>query len=170
MCFTPGRDVNSPVPLLAISVHLTLYLRSVHLILINHFQAKDFDSLPTINVLIIGARGCGKSSFIRNSLDRESFLPESGSGLSARVKLTDQYYSIKFLELEIDEVDFSSERRIIWPPHANGSTFPALDAVFCLYDASDKDSVADVPTALSKWNSEVKALQVCTLTSIFKLP
>lgn len=132
---------------------------SIHLILIYHLQAKDSESLPIINVLIIGARGCGKSSFIRNSLDRESFLPESGSGLSARVKLTDQYFSVKFIELEIDDVDFSSERRIIWPPHANGTTFPALDAVFCLYDASDKDSVADVPTALSKWDPRAKALQ-----------
>lgn len=111
--------------------------------------------------MIIGAPGCGKSSFIRNSLDRESFLPgsESGPGLSARVKLTDQYYSICFIELEIDDVDFSSERRIIWPPRVNGTTFPAVDAVFCLYDASDKDSVADVPTALSKWKPRAKAFR-----------
>lgn len=47
-------------------------------------------------------------------------------------------------------MDFSSEQRILWPPHINGKTFPDIDAVFCLYDASDKDSVADVPTALSK--------------------
>lgn len=92
-------------------------------------------------------------------MDRESFFSAPGPGLSARVKLTDQYYNVCFIELEIDDVDFSSEQRILWPPHIMGTTFPDIDAVFCLYDASDKDSVADVPTALSKSRFPSKALR-----------
>ena len=112
-------------------------------------QATDSDNCPVINVLIIGAPNCGKTSFIRNTLD--SKLQSSGTSTSsARVVLTEQLYSVRFLELEIDDVDFSSDRRIIWPASVDGEPFPDVDAVFCVYDASDRDSVAAVPTALSK--------------------
>ena len=131
-------------------------------------QTSGLDSSPTINVLVIGAQGCGKTSFIRNSLDRDSFLP--GPATSAQVKLTDQTYRIRFFELEIDDVDFSSERRIIWPAKLNGSAFPEVDAVFCLYDASDKDSVAAVPTALSKLHIVLDVSQSHLLIRMMKLP
>ncbi len=62
----------------------------------------------------------------------------------------DQSYNVQFIELLLDDVDFSSERRIEWPSSVNGAPFPDIDGVFCLYSVSDKESVADVPPALSR--------------------
>ncbi|RVX69240.1 hypothetical protein B0A52_07216 [Exophiala mesophila] len=103
---------------------------------------------PVLNVLIIGARNCGKTSFIKNTLDPDSNLSGRAT-FSTKVKITDQVYKIRYVELEIDDVDFSSDKKIIWPPSVNGEPFPDIDAVFCVYDASDRDSVAAVPTALT---------------------
>ena len=66
----------------------------------------------------------------------------------------EQSYRIQFIELSLDDVDFSSERRILWPSYVKGSPLPEIDGVFCLYDVSDKESVADIPTALSKYSLE----------------
>lgn len=112
-------------------------------------QATHLDLYPVLNVLIIGARNCGKTSFIKNTLDPDSKLSGRPS-FSTKVKITDQVYKIRYMELEIDDVDFSSDKQIIWPPSVNGEPFPDVDAVFCVYDASDRDSVAAVPTALSE--------------------
>jgi GTPase SAR1 family protein len=101
-----------------------------------------------INILVIGARGCGKTSFIRKALEQETYT--IGCPTSALIKLQDRSYQVRLFEVPIDEIDFSSERRIIWPRNINGTPFPEVDAVFCLYDGSDKDSLADVPPALSE--------------------
>lgn len=92
---------------------------------------------------MLGAPKCGKSAFIKTAIDQD------GPRTSTQVTVKEQSYHIHFIELSLDDADFSSERRIEWPPYVNGAPFPDIDGVFCLYSVSDKESVADVPTALS---------------------
>ena len=40
--------------------------------------------------------------------------------------------------------------RVTWPKHLNSLPFPKVDGVFCLYDVTNKESVATVPQALGK--------------------
>ncbi|EXJ88538.1 hypothetical protein A1O1_05468 [Capronia coronata CBS 617.96] len=96
----------------------------------------------SINLLVVGSPSCGKTSFIK------SVVSERGSSSSTPVIVKDQPYRVHFTELSLEEVDSSSGRRIEWPRYVNGIPFPEIDGVFCLYDVSDKESVADVPTAL----------------------
>ncbi|KIW20897.1 hypothetical protein PV08_01476 [Exophiala spinifera] len=100
-------------------------------------------STLSFNFLVLGAEKCGKSAFIKTAIDQE------GSRTSTQVTIKDQSYHIRFIELSLDDVDFSSERRIEWPTSVNGAPFPEVHGVFCLYSVSDKESVADVPTALT---------------------
>lgn len=100
--------------------------------------------IPSFKLLVLGARNCGKTTFIRNAVDRE--VPFS----STQVTVKDRSYQVQFIEVFLDDVDFSTERRIEWPSSLNGAPFPEVDGVFCLYSVSDKESVADVPAALSK--------------------
>lgn len=102
----------------------------------------------SVNLLVVGSESCGKTAFIRALVQEQG----SSSSSSTQVTVKDQSYSVHFTELSLDDVDFSSVRRIEWPRYVNGTPFPELiDGVFCLYDVSDKESVADVPTALSKY-------------------
>ena len=93
---------------------------------------------------MLGSAKCGKSTFIKHAIDRE------GHRTSTQVTVKDSSYRVHFIELDLDDVDFSSERRLEWPTYLNGAPFPEPDGVFCLYSVSDKESVADIPTALSE--------------------
>ena len=107
-------------------------------------QATDSESTSSINLLVLGSRNSGKSTFIRNAIGKER------SRTSTEVRVKDRCYQIQLLEVLFDDIDFSSERRIEWPSIINGAPLPEVDGVFCLYDVSDKESVADVPAALSE--------------------
>ncbi|OAP64006.1 hypothetical protein AYL99_03233 [Fonsecaea erecta] len=106
-------------------------------------KASDSESTSSINLLVLGSRNSGKTTFIRNSIGKDR------SRTSIEVRIRDRSYQIQFFELLFDDVDFSSERRIEWPTYINGAPLPEIDGVFCLYDVSDKESVADVPAALT---------------------
>ncbi|KAK5446306.1 hypothetical protein LTS15_010002 [Exophiala xenobiotica] len=112
--------------------------------------------IPSFNFLVLGSQNSGKSTFIKTALDRE------GPRTSTQVTVKDQSYNVQFIELLLDDVDFSSERRIEWPSYVNGAPFPDIDGVFCLYSVSDKESVADVPPALT---SMTKAGLPCMLVA-----
>ncbi|KAL2416442.1 hypothetical protein ABEF95_016241 [Exophiala dermatitidis] len=101
------------------------------------------DLKRSINLVVIGPRNCGKSSFIR------SVVPEEGSPSSTLITVKNQSYRVQFIELALDDVDYNSSRRIEWPSIWKGTAYPQVDGVFCLYDVSDKESVADIPTALT---------------------
>ncbi|KIW41904.1 uncharacterized protein PV06_05500 [Exophiala oligosperma] len=103
----------------------------------------SLSTTPSFNFLVLGAPKCGKSAFIKTAIDQD------GPRTSTQVTVKEQSYHIHFIELSLDDADFSSERRIEWPPYVNGAPFPDIDGVFCLYSVSDKESVADVPTALT---------------------
>ncbi|KIW64979.1 hypothetical protein PV04_07273 [Phialophora macrospora] len=106
-------------------------------------KASDFESSSSVNLVVVGSRNAGKTTFIRNALGSQR------SRTSTQVVIKDKYYRIQLIELLFDDVDFSSERRIEWPAHVNGVPLPEVDGVFCLYDVTDKESVADVPAALT---------------------
>ena len=97
-----------------------------------------------MNLLVLGSRNSGKTTFIRNAIGKER------TRTSTQVIIKDKYYRIRLIELLFDDVDFSSERRIEWPACVNGAPLPEVDGVFCLYDVADKESVADIPAALSE--------------------
>lgn len=105
----------------------------------------------------MGCRNAGKSTFIGNALGRDR------SRTYTEVVIKDKYYRIQLIELLFDDVDFSSERRIEWPTDVNGVPLPEVDGVFCLYDVSDKESVGDVPAALSMCFPNVQSWSLLTV-------
>jgi hypothetical protein len=107
-------------------------------------QVTESDSNSAVNLLVLGSRGSGKTTFIRNATGKDR------SRTSTHVIIKDKYYRIRLIELLFEDVDFSSERRIEWPAYVDGVPLPEVDGVFCLYDVADKESVADIPAALSK--------------------
>ncbi|KAJ9615162.1 hypothetical protein H2200_001236 [Cladophialophora chaetospira] len=106
-------------------------------------KATDSESNSSVNLLVLGSRNSGKTTFIRNAIGKER------SRASTQVLIKEKYYRVQVYELLLDDVDFSSERRIEWPDSVNGAPLPEVDGVFCLYDVADKESVADVPAALT---------------------
>jgi GTPase SAR1 family protein len=95
-------------------------------------------------LLVLGTRNAGKTTFIRSVTGKDR------TRTWTQVAIKEKHYRIQLVELLLEDVDFSSERRIEWPPYVNGVPLPEVDGVFCLYDVADKESVADVPAALSK--------------------
>ncbi|KAK4937161.1 hypothetical protein LTR10_022140 [Elasticomyces elasticus] len=106
-------------------------------------KTSNSNLIPFFNFLVLGSLNSGKSTFVKHAIDRE------GHRTSTQVTVKDSSYRVHFIELDLDDVDFSSERRLEWPTYLNGAPFPEPDGVFCLYSVSDKESVADIPTALT---------------------
>jgi len=103
--------------------------------------------VSTLTFSVIGTRRVGKTTFIRTAIDLES--PSSTPFSSNKVTLNGSVYRIQFVELALDDVDFSGHR-VTWPTYLNGSPVPPIDGCFCLYDVTSQISVADVPSTLSK--------------------
>lgn len=103
--------------------------------------------IQQINLAVLGAKGVGKSTFIQHALDLRKAT--NGPVSSSKVALSGVTYRFQLLELEIDDVDHSA-RYIKWPKYINGQLVPPIDGVFCLYDVTDQESIAEVPELLRK--------------------
>lgn len=108
--------------------------------------------MDTINISVIGCLGVGKSSFIQNAL-RLNKRPTSANS-SVRLDLEGVPYIVCLLEhdlgyLHMDDV-VAPGKQIQWPKQINGQPVPRIDGALVLYDVTDRDSIRELPTALSE--------------------
>lgn len=105
--------------------------------------------MQDLNIAVLGARGSGKSTFIRRALN----LPEAGAAAAYTRKMTIDggYYVVRFLEIPFDDVHIGAGNNIKWPH--TGSTdelgAPRVDGAVTIYDVTSQESLARVPEMLS---------------------
>ncbi|KAK8217181.1 hypothetical protein M8818_001433 [Zalaria obscura] len=98
-----------------------------------------------INIVVLGAPGVGKSTFIQLALD----LPTPASLGARKIPLNGSSCLVRLLELPFDEVDIDEDDIISWPDRIEQRKMPRVDGAMTLYDVSDRKSFEQVPEVLT---------------------
>lgn len=131
----------------------------------NLSQLADHAEIPIINLVVLGNRSVGKTTFVRNALDLRN--PSTAPISASKVSLGGVLYRVQLLELPLADAECTDGVSIAWPKYVNGVTFPRIDGAFCLYDVTDKQSLAGVPQILSALtNSETPCCLVSCKTDV----
>jgi GTPase SAR1 family protein len=103
--------------------------------------------MQDLNLAVLGARGTGKSAFIRRALG----LPDTTQPAACTRKWTIDGvpYLVRFLEMSFNDVQIGDRHRIQWPDTCHDMATPRIDAAITLYDVTAQDSLARVPEMLS---------------------
>ncbi|KAG9383605.1 ras guanyl-nucleotide exchange factor [Pyrenophora tritici-repentis] len=107
-------------------------------------------AMQELNMAVIGARGSGRSTFIRRALG----LPDAAttSNCSRTIAIDGSPYLVRFLEMMADDVHLTERCIIKWPETVHDSVTPRIDAAVILYDVTNSDSLGKVPDMLSILN------------------
>ncbi|KAJ4333052.1 hypothetical protein N0V95_009513 [Ascochyta clinopodiicola] len=108
------------------------------------------DSSPALHHLtfaVLGARGVGKTTFIRRALG----LPDATAPAACTRKWTidGTPYLVRFLEMSFNDVHLADRHHLKWPETVHDMATPRIDAAIALYDVTAQHSLARVPDILA---------------------
>ncbi|KAF2131174.1 ras GEF [Dothidotthia symphoricarpi CBS 119687] len=107
------------------------------------------DSRPAvqdINIAVLGARGTGKSSFVRRALG----LPAATASAmcSRKWALDDAPYMVRLLEIDFNDVHIGDRNTLRFPDTIDDMATPRIDGAVTIYDVTTHESVKKVPEML----------------------
>ena len=127
-------------------------------------QSNPDDGLPQVTLVVLGAQGVGKSTFIKNSFDLRS--PSPSAFAVKKMSLDDVVYLVRLVEISLDDIVLSESKGIKWPKSLKGIDIPPVDGVLALYDVTNQESITGIPDLL-RWSPSSPSLlsppcQLCT--------
>jgi GTPase SAR1 family protein len=107
----------------------------------------DTPVLSDLTFAVLGARGVGKSTFIRRALG----LPDATApqACTRRWTIDGTAYLVRFLEMSFNDVQIGDRHHIKWPETVHDMATPRVDGALTLYDVTSQDSLARVPEMLN---------------------
>jgi septin family protein len=102
-------------------------------------------TLPQVNIVLLGARGVGKSTFIQNSFDLRQLPSEVIT--SQKMSLDGIVYVVRLIEMRFREV-MLDETKIKWPKNLKELGVPSIDGVLALCDVTDQEGFTDTKELL----------------------
>lgn len=104
--------------------------------------------MSDINIAVIGSNGVGKSTLIQRALGLRT--PPTSIASSLRMSVDNIVYTVSLIELDLESFDIAPERKIRWPKQINGHIVPRMDGALLLYDVMNRESILELPHALSE--------------------
>ena len=101
-----------------------------------------------INIVVIGASGVGKSTFIQKAFGLRT--PPESEITSQNVLIDKLIYAVNLIELHLESFDVHADRRIKWPKQVEGQLMPRIDGALTLYDVLNEESITAIPEVLSE--------------------
>ena len=112
-------------------------------------QLQNSDPTPDINIVVVGAEGAGKSTFIQKALDL-TLLPQSRA-TEREISAKGIDYIVRLLELPAEDVDIDDDDITInWPETIEDKMMPRIDGALVLYNIQDETSLENIPEMLSE--------------------
>jgi hypothetical protein len=100
-----------------------------------------------INIVVLGAPGIGKSTFVLKAFDLRELPPAAFT--RRKMSLDGKLYAIRLIELGYEHLQFDDQGVIFWPSAVDGEPVPPIDGAFALYDVTSRNSLAQLPDTLS---------------------
>jgi hypothetical protein len=120
-------------------------------------QSIPDEGLPQVTLVILGAQGVGKSTFIQNSFDLRS--PSNSAFEVKKMSLDDVVYLVRLVEISLDDVVVTGSNGIKWPKSLKGFDLPPIDGVLALYDVTNQESITGIPDIL-RWSPSLPCCNV----------
>lgn len=108
--------------------------------------------MSQINLVVLGALGVGKSTFVQKALDLRHHPVSHYS--SKKMSLDGIIYLVRLLEISMEEIIIDDDRKVRWPRIVSDRNMPSVDGVLVLYDVTNPESIQGVPEILGKCCSE----------------
>ncbi|KAF3011528.1 hypothetical protein E8E14_009664 [Neopestalotiopsis sp. 37M] len=105
------------------------------------------ETMESINIVVIGANGVGKSHFIQKALSLTR--TPSSQPSTARINIDHVPYAVTLFELDLEYFDVDPDRQIQWPRQVGGAMMPAIHGVLLLYDVMNRESIIELPQTLT---------------------
>jgi hypothetical protein len=100
-----------------------------------------------INIVVLGAAGIGKSTFVLKAFDLRELPPAAFT--RRKMSLDGKLYAIRLIELGFEHLQFDEQGSIVWPDVVDREPVPPIDGAFALYDVTSPSSLAHLPETLS---------------------
>jgi hypothetical protein len=133
-------------------------------------QSIPDDGMPQVTLVVLGAQGVGKSTFVQNSFDLRS--PTASAFAVKKMSLDDVVYLVRLVEISLEDIIVTEGNQIKWPKSLKGVDVPPVDGVLALYDVTNQESITGIPDLL-RWSpsSPPSLSPFCQLsTSSCKVP
>ena len=153
---------QSPAPSVAVGRALTLgpqfgsipNSRMLTYVLGQSQGSESASTMQELNIAILGARGSGKSTFIRRALpEAELRAPTTAAITSRKMMIDGTYYIVRLLELSFHDIHIGDRNAIKWPETVDDLATPRIDGAITIYDVTSHESLAQVPEMLSQFYS-----------------
>lgn len=94
-----------------------------------------------MTIAVIGEDNAGKSSFIKCALDMKN--APSSSLTKKKMSLDGSIYMVRLLEIDLKQVAFDQNKRIVWPLVGMDNSDPIIDGVLLLYDSTRSEKLTE---------------------------
>ena len=93
-----------------------------------------------MTIAVAGEENAGKTSFVKCALDMKN-TPVSPMN-KKKMSLNGSVYIVHLMEVDLTQVRFDQDKKIIWPRTERDRSAPAIDAVLVLHDATKPDRLS----------------------------
>ena len=102
-----------------------------------------------MTIAVVGEENAGKTSFVKCALD----IKNAPHAICNRKKMSldGSVYIVHLLEVDLTQVRFDQDKRIIWPQTESGAPAPAVDGVLVLHDATKPDRLSLTTNLICMW-------------------
>lgn len=97
-------------------------------------------SFPEVTIAVAGEENAGKSSFVKCALDMKN--PPVSPMNKKKMSLNGSVYIVHLMEVDLTQVQFDQDKKIIWPRTGRDKSTPVIDAVLVLHDATKPDRLS----------------------------
>lgn len=111
-------------------------------------QSENAGRMQEVTLAVLGAAKTGKSTFVQCALDLKK--PAVSPASTKKVSLEGETSVLRLIELPIEEVGVAKNQEIDWPEKLGDQVMPRIDGALVLYDVTNQDSIAQVPSMLGE--------------------
>ncbi|KAJ5876916.1 hypothetical protein N7455_000381 [Penicillium solitum] len=95
---------------------------------------------PEVTIAVAGEENAGKSSFVKCALDMKN--PPAFPMNKKKMSLNGSVYIVHLMEVDLTQVQFDQDKKIIWPRTGREKSTPVIDGVLVLHDATKPDRLS----------------------------
>ncbi|KAK4862590.1 hypothetical protein LT330_002723 [Penicillium expansum] len=95
---------------------------------------------PEVTIAVAGEENAGKSSFVKCALDMKN--PPVSPMNKKKMSLNGSVYIVHLMEVDLTQVQFDQDKKIIWPRAGRDKSAPVIDGVLVLHDATKPDRLS----------------------------